>query len=616
MTDIDTALIDARHALGRNDPGSAVRLVQSALRSPPTSFASADALAQLCLELGLLDEAAHASAQALALDSSQTRTWRRLAGIEIQRRRPAEACAAFERVVALNPERAEAHCNYAGLLATIGRYDEALAHAERAIALNAGFVTPYVLAALVSADCGRCDAALGWIDRVPLKDGPVLAVRAEILIRFERYAEAYEDAAQAVLKQPANADAHNCLGMVYATLQRDQEAIAAFDRAIALNPRNAAPVVHKGLILMQLGQREEGTALLDRALTLDPSSASVRYTRAAALDFFLPAEEISDMESTLGSDLARAVTDRMYFHFTLAGAYLRNGEAAKVFPHLNAGNKIKRSLIAYDAEAEERRVANIIAAFPPSRMRVPPPNDELGEAAIFIVGMPRSGTTLVEQILASHPLVHGAGEVSNLEVVVEKRSPALQSAYPDYIATLSPDDFHAIGKEYLSLMGPLPNGARRHVDKMMANRQYAGLIHLALPNARIIHCRRDPFDTCLSCYSKLFGPGQPFTYDLVELGRYYRSYQQLMAHWRAVLPEDRFFEIDYENVVRNLEETARSLIAFCGLDWSPRCLQFHETVRPVRTASMSQVRQPLYQSSIARWQQFSTELAPLLQVLG
>jgi tetratricopeptide (TPR) repeat protein len=610
----DTALRDARRALKRGDLESAIGLARSVLQGPTPSFAAADALAQLCVDLGLLDDAAHASAQALAFDAAQTPTWRRLATIEMQRRRPTEACAAFEHVLALHPDRAEAHCDYANLLATIGRYDEALAYVERAIALDTGFVNAYVLAALILADRGQCDAALEWLDRAPSKSPPVLAIQAEILIRFERYAEALAGAREAGSKQPDNADAHNCLGIVYSMLQRDEEAIAAFDRAIALDPKNAESLVQKGLILMQRGLKDEGTALFDGALALDPSSANVRYTRAAALDFLLHADEISAMEGSLRSNQARAATDRMYLHFALAGAYLRNSEAAKVFPHLHAGNQIKRSLISYDAGAEERRVTDIIAAFPPSRMT--PPEGELGASAIFIVGMPRSGTTLIEQILASHPVVHGAGEVPNLEIVVGRKSTALRRGDPDYIATLPPDDFRAIGREYLARMGPLPNGASRYVDKMLSNRHYAGLIHLALPGARIIHCRRDPLDICLSCYSKLFNAGQLYSYDLVELGRYYRSYERLMAHWRAVLPEDRFFEIDYEGVVENLEETARRLTAFCGLDWSPRCLQFHETVRTVRTASMSQVRQPLYDSSIGRWQQFSAELAPLLQVLG
>lgn len=617
MTEIDSALLDARHALERGDRGAAVAFAQSALRIRPLSFAAADALAQLCFELGLLDDAADSSTLAIALDPQQARTWRRLAAIEMQRQRPTEACAAFEHVVALNPERAEAHNNYAGLLATVGRYDEALVHAERAIALKPGFVNPYVHAALISADRGQCETALGWLDRVApesARSAAILAVRAEILIRFERYAEAYDASIEAVARQPDNADAQHCLGIVYSTLQRDQEAIAAFDRAIALRPENAEPVVRKALILMQLGRKGEGTVLLDYAQSLDSNSASVRYMRAAALDFALNANELADMEGFLVGDRLLAVTDRMHLHFALAGAYLKNGEAARVFPHLDAGNRLKRSLISYDADAEEKRIADIIAAFPPSRMQTPP-ESELGDMAVFIVGMPRSGTTLVEQILASHPFIHGAGEVSNLEVVVRQRSAALRREFPDYVATLSPGDFCAIGREYLSLMGPLPGRTKRYVDKMPTNRLYAGLIRLALPNARIIHCRRDPLDTCLSCYSKLFTAGQPYSYDLAELGRYYRDYERLMAHWRAVLPKDNFLEINYEDVVGNLEDTARKLIAFCGLDWSPSCLQFHETVRTVRTASMTQVRQPLYKSSIGRWQQFSAELGPLFDVL-
>ncbi|HMH65088.1 MAG TPA: sulfotransferase, partial [Rhizomicrobium sp.] len=234
-------------------------------------------------------------------------------------------------------------------------------------------------------------------------------------------------------------------------------------------------------------------------------------------------------------------------------------------------------------------------------------------APIFILGMMRSGSTLVEQILASHPAVHGAGELPALSDVVNAARGPGGEAYPDFVAGLDAQGLTQIGEAYLA---KLPAGERHITDKMPTNFFFAGLIHLALPNARIIHTVRDPVDTCVSCFSKLFTAEQYHTYDLAELGRYYRRYQQLMAHWQSALPPGRMLEVRYEDVVADLEGQARRIIAYCGLEWDARCLSFHATDRPVRTASMLQVRQPLYQSALRRAHVYDEFLAPLRDALA
>jgi hypothetical protein len=228
--------------------------------------------------------------------------------------------------------------------------------------------------------------------------------------------------------------------------------------------------------------------------------------------------------------------------------------------------------------------------------------------------MPRSGTTLVEQILASHCEVHGAGELNTFNDVVLAlaRSDGNQLAFPGFVPALDAAALQAIGAGYVSLLRELSPGSGFIVDKMPSNYYFAGLIHLALPNATIIHTVRDPVDTCVSCFSKLFTTRQEHTYDLAELGRYYARYRRLMAHWRKVLPEGRVLDVRYEDVVADLEGAARRIIAHCGLPWDERCLSFHETARPVRTASASQVRQPIYSSAVGRWRAYEEFLDPLL----
>ena len=230
---------------------------------------------------------------------------------------------------------------------------------------------------------------------------------------------------------------------------------------------------------------------------------------------------------------------------------------------------------------------------------------------VFIIGMPRSGTTLCEQILASHPKIHGAGELGDFEAAVA----ALDSA-GGIPSDIGGEELRAIGAGYLARVAALAPHAARITDKMPANFRFAGLIHLALPNARLIHLRRDPVDTCLSCFSILFGGDQPFTYDLGELGRYYRAYQRLMAHWRAVLPPGVMLEVDYEALVGDFAREARGILTHCGIEWNDACLDFHKTQRPVHTASAVQVRQPIYRSSVGRWRPSGDVLRPLLDALA
>jgi hypothetical protein len=237
---------------------------------------------------------------------------------------------------------------------------------------------------------------------------------------------------------------------------------------------------------------------------------------------------------------------------------------------------------------------------------------------LFIVGMPRSGTTLIEQIMASHPRLFGAGELPNLHNAAVSLHPTGGGifSFPDAMLHVSGEHLQRLAAHYVSEVLRLAPTATHVIDKMPSNFFFAGLIHLALPNARIIHAVRDPVDTCMSCFSKLFAAGQYHTYDLAELGRYYRHYEELMEHWRRVLPVGRILDVRYEDLVADLEGQARRIIGHCGLEWHRRCLAFHETVRPVRTASATQVRQPLYRSAIGRARPYERFLGPLFAELS
>jgi hypothetical protein len=236
---------------------------------------------------------------------------------------------------------------------------------------------------------------------------------------------------------------------------------------------------------------------------------------------------------------------------------------------------------------------------------------------VFVLGMPRSGTTLTEQIIASHPAVHGAGELRDLMEVVQGNTQAGHfQPFPENLATLTPDTLHAWGRDYALRLSRRAPDALRITDKMPANYLALGLIPLMLPNAKIIHVKRNPVDTCVSCFTRLFNRHQDATYELNELGRHYATYSRLMQHWRAVLPASSFMEVQYEDIVADMQGQARRLIDWVGLPWNNACLEFHKTERNIRTASVTQVRQPIYSSSVERWRHYEKYLGPLLDGLG
>ena len=261
---------------------------------------------------------------------------------------------------------------------------------------------------------------------------------------------------------------------------------------------------------------------------------------------------------------------------------------------------------------------NVASRFTPEFFRSVVGHGDESWAPIFIVGMPRSGTTLMEQVLSSHSKVFGAGELETFKELVGEcaNRQRVPPAFPDLIALLPPEEMTALGREYTARVRVLAPEAERIVDKMPLNFLFVGLIHAAFPRARIINTRRDPLDNCVSCYSLLFTGAQPFAYDLTELGHYYRGYERVMEHWHAVLPPGVLMDVQYEDLVDDLEGVSRRVLAHCDLDWEEACLDFHRTERMVRTASLMQVREPLYRRSIGSWRRYEKHLGPLYEALG
>jgi hypothetical protein len=310
--------------------------------------------------------------------------------------------------------------------------------------------------------------------------------------------------------------------------------------------------------------------------------------------------------------------DIIMLHFALGKAWLDAGDASRAFKHLDEGSRVKRATFAYDGNVAMQWMATVAEKFSAETMQRLAGNGDPSNVPVFVIGMPRSGTTLTEQILAAHPLVHGAGELKILQQIADRTAgpDGLPIGFPRLVEMMQPQDFAKLGKKYLDQITPKAPGAMRIVDKMPANFLYTGLIHLILPNARIVHCKRDAMDTCLSCYTKLFAGEQKFSYDQKELGQFYRVYEMQMEHWRKILPAENFIEVQYEEVVDDLETQAKRLISFIGLEWDSACLEFYKNKRQIRTASFEQVRKPIYRTSVGRWKPYAEYLAPLMETLG
>jgi hypothetical protein len=320
-----------------------------------------------------------------------------------------------------------------------------------------------------------------------------------------------------------------------------------------------------------------------------------------------------------------SVAEQIDLGFALGKSFADIGEPARSFEYLLQANALKRRHSDYDEARMLGPLERAHTVFTPELMRRHAGAGNPSPVPIFIVGMPRSGSTLVEQILATHPLVFAAGEVLAFRQAMRAAGVHTTARpFPDSVTDLTGTELRDMADRYLTAIHAMMRDGAEHTlhartqrvtDKMLFNFRCVGLIHLALPNARIIHTCRDPIDTCMSCFSLDF-LSSPQMCDLGEMGRYYRAYSELMRHWRDLLPAGVMLDVHYEDLVLDLESHAQRIVAHCGLDWDPACLAFHETQRPVRTNSFAQVRQPVYRSSVGRWRPPPDALRPLLDALG
>jgi len=497
---------------------------------------------------------------------------------------PAKAAVSFGQALTISPEFAEAHNNLGLVLQEMGKLDKASVSYRQAATIKPDFAEAHMNLGNVLCETGSLDEA-------------VACYRRALVIR------------------PGYAAAHNNLGNALDSLGRSGEAIERFGEALAINPDYAEAHYNLGLAFEHLGNFDAAAASYRRALGIDPDYAEAHMHLAMVRKFSEDDEDTAAMADTYAK---ASISDeqRMYIAFGLGKSFEDMGNYERAFEFFAAGNVLKRATFDFSITRVEERLSNLKRIFTESFFEQRSGHGTSDKTPIFILGMPRSGTTLVEQILASHPVVYGAGELPDLVEVVASAFCDIDDAnLGNILSQASADQFRDAGLEYINRARAGAEPAEFISDKMPDNFNQIGMIKLMFPNATVIHCRRDPLDTCVSVFKNLFADGGlHYAYDLSELGRYYKFYLDLMDHWHAVLP-GFIYDISYEDVVADQEMHSRALLAHCGLEWDQACLEFYKTDRPIRTASLVQVRQPIYNNSIRSWTRYETELAPLIEVL-
>jgi tetratricopeptide (TPR) repeat protein len=530
-----------------------------------------------------------------------------------------EAIEAYRRALECKPNFPEAHANLGFTLMSAGQYAEAEQHLRQALLAHSGSAPIHnAMGVVLYGQTRMAEAAESFRRVVALmpNDAEAHANLGNSLRELGAFAEAETSYHRSLELNEKFARAHFDLASLQYLQERYAEAEQRYRRALELKPDYVEACNNLGRSIRRQGRLDEAREHFEAAIAIDPDAVESYFNLASLRRFTAEHPEPTHLEQLVSKLPSLAVNAQIRYWFAMGKMREDLGRYDDAFAAYAEGNRLKHAQISPGEAVRIALVENVRSVFDERFFAGRPTPASSRKSPIFIVGMPRSGTSLIEQILSTHPDVHGAGELSDLENIVftlatEAGKPT--EAYPEVAARMSAEALLRLGEVYADRLWKLAPQVARITDKMMSNFTHIGMIRLMLPNAKIIHAMRDPMDSCFSCYATLFAKNNlDFAYDLGSVGRYYARYMQLMQHWKHVLPAGSILKLRYEDMVADTETQARRLLDYLELPWDPRCLHFHENKRIVRTASAAQVRQPVYQSSVARWKHFQAHLGPLL----
>lgn len=536
------------------------------------------------LELDRSDEAEAVLRRVVELNTNHAKAWHGLGVLSARRRDIPQAEVRFRRAIKLQPDDVDAHFNLGVVLQEQRKLQEAESAYRKALELKPDHV----------------DACINL---------------GKVLRAGSRLEEAELAFRRALAINPNLPNSHSNLGVILQDLTKHQEAETCFRKALQINPDYAVAHFNIGTLHMEAGRMQEAEESLSRCLKLAPGNAAAIMALLDLARYRPDDPRFESLEEAYAERTSLPMEDRIKLNFAMGRAMENIGQYDRSFAAYEEGNKLCSEIRLFD-EAEDECFLEETCKLFSHEMFKRYANFEKGvqdeRVPVFIVGMPRSGTTLIEQILASHQEFFGAGELRALDDIT-RGVEVMPTGFPRNERDL--DIFRRYGQSYLDQVWKLAPEAVYISDKMPENFKYLGLIHLMLPNAKIIHAMRDPMDTCFSCYSTPFAVGHEYSFDLEMLGRRFVRYKKLMQHWHSVLPHGRILDVSYENMTEDPEREAKRILEYLGLPWDPACLKFYETDRVVHTTSVAQVRKPIYKSSVAKWRHYEKYLSPLLEVI-
>lgn len=638
------------HQNGRHD--QAASLIQAALELCPERADYHYNLAEVLRNTGRPGDALHAYREAIRRDDTQSDYFYGLGNALSEQGATHEAVEAYQHALRLAPSDAEIHNDLGNALAEAGDTDGAAAHLEKAVSLSPGYAEAHHNLSLVLKDRGSTDQALAHAHRAcemdparpalllnlanllgdsgdhaaavscyrqaarqSWRDPQMLASIAQALTRSGEARESADVYQRLIELEPGVADHRVGLCRCLVQVQRFDEAEAESRQALESDPDHAPALAALGMCLQTRGQFREANELLERALERQPTLTEAAYLLAANGGYEVPESELSRWRALLTEEPLSA-HKQCHLHFAVAKVYERRGEHEAAFGHFEQANRIKSALYPFNARRHSDYVDRIAWLFTGEFFDQRRDFGSPDARPVFIVGMPRSGSTLVEQILSSHGDAVGIGEHPEMRDIMRELPSLLGSGETslECCRAMSAGQSLDVVRRYQESLPDEAAHARRVTDKMLGNFLRLGLVALLFPRARIVHCVRDAVDTCVSCYTQDFARGLRFTTDPAAFASFYRDYRRLMAHWHRVLPVP-IKEVRYESLVHDPEEVSRDLVDFCGLPWDEACLRPHLNQRDVATASVWQARQPVYADSVGRSRRYEAFLGTWVDTL-
>jgi len=471
---------------------------------------------------------------------------------------------------------------------------------------------------MVALDANRFKAARRMLERaVELAPGSVLGWNdlANFHLKQDRYDEALKSVQRAVDLDPKMVHSYVMRGNILTKAQRHEESLVAYRKALEISPLNAGALSGMAHVLKTIGRQEESVEAYRKCIRAHPHFGEAYWSLANLKTFEFDDEEVQVMENMIGRKKL-ADESKVNFFLSLGKHYENEKDYERAFENYRQGNNLRREHEIYDPVQTQVIHDRLIKVFNHEFFEARTGSGDPDPAPILVVGLPRSGSTLIEQILASHSMVEGTMELPDLSRTIGELNKYGKGKveYPEAALSLSLEDTQTLGKAYLDSTMRYRSDKPYFIDKMPNNFSSIGFLHLILPNAKVINAQRHPLDSCLGCYKQLFFKGQSWTYDQYEIGQYYLQYQRVMEHWRKVLPA-KVLDVQYEQMVVDQEAQTRRILEHCGLPWEDQCLRFYETERAVNTASSEQVRQPIYTKSVNFWRNYESKLGELIEIL-